>query len=86
MGATSSLYPTPVLTAPVQPWQKFHQWLAEIARFGDSLDVGVRERNEDSGLSYWVRWGRLKNRFQEGRANEELSLDVFMRGLLNIPG
>lgn len=42
--------PAAFFTASVQPWQRFHQWLAEVARFGDSLDVGVRERNEDSGF------------------------------------
>lgn len=46
----------------------------KIARFADSLDIGVRERNEDSSLSYWIRWRRLKkNKFEEGRANKKFS-------------
>lgn len=68
------MHPTAFFTASFQPWQRFHQWLTEIARFADSLDIGVRERNEDSSLSYWIRWRRLKkNKFEEGRANMKFS-------------
>lgn len=52
MGAISSVSSTAFFIALVQPWQEFHQWLAEIARCDDNLDVGVRERNKNSDLSY----------------------------------
>lgn len=32
----------PFSIVSVQQWQEFHQ-LVEIARFGDGLDIGVRE-------------------------------------------
>lgn len=36
-------------------------------------------------LSYWVRSGRLKNRFEEGRANQELRFGCVYEGPVKHP-
>lgn len=36
-------------------------------------------------LSYWVRRGRLKNRFEEGRANQELRFGCVYEGPVKHP-